>query len=283
MTVRARRRPRLVRAALLVLACGALAGCGASTIPAIHSEPERLEQARRAMGRGEHNVSIELLKTYVANNAGGADVDQAIELLGESYLRIKDWALAQAEFERLLRDYPESDSSAAGAYHLGVALWGQARGPDFDQEFTQRALEQWQGYLRGYPGHWLAVEAGKRVAAARTRLATKLANSGTLYLKLHLPAPAEVYFRRVLDEYADTPRAADARLGLALAEALQGHRPQAIAALRQVEAEYPGQPVAARAARERNRIERSKDRGPVAPVKHAPPEPPPPQAPTGHH
>ncbi len=280
MTVRARLRPCLVRAALLVLSCGALAGCGASTIPAIHSEPERLEQARRAMGRGAHNVSIELLKTYVANNAGGADVDQAIELLGESYLRIKDWALAQAEFERLLRDYPESDSGAAGAYHLGEALWGQARGPDFDQEFTQRALEQWRSYLRAYPGHWLNAEAEKRVAAARARLATKLANSGTLYLKLHLPAPAAVYFQRVLDEYPDTPREADARLGLALAAALQGHRPRAIEALRQLEAEYPGQPVAARAARERARLERSKDRRPATPTKQAPPAPP---AAAGHH
>ncbi len=251
-----RARARLLRW-LPILALGALlAGCGASTIPPVHSETERLTYGRLALERREYNVAIELLKAYVANNAGGADVDKAIELLGESYLHIREWALAQTEFERLLRDYPESDSAAAGSFHLGEALWGQSRGPDFDQEFTQKALEQWDTYLRSYPGHWLNAQAEKSVARARQRLATQLADDGRLYLKLGRTGPARVYFQRVLDEYPDTGRAADAHMGLALADAKDGKRDEALAELRDVEARYAGQPVATRAAKERARLER---------------------------
>jgi len=242
-------------AAPAVLA-GLLAGCGASTIPSVHSEGERLEKGRRALERREYNVAIELLKSYVANNAGGADVDQAIELLGEANLGIKEWAEAQGQFERVLRDYPESDSAAAASYRLGQALWGQSRGPAFDQEYTEKALAQWESYLRSYPGHWQNAAAETRVQLARERLADKLARAGRLYLKLGRTGPARVYFQRVLRDYAATAVAADAELGLALTDAREGKRNEAMAALREIQSRFAGRSVAERAARELAVLER---------------------------
>jgi outer membrane protein assembly factor BamD len=235
---------------------GLLAGCGASTVPAVHSEPERLAQGRRALEQREYNVALELLKSYVENNAGGAEVDQAIELLGESHLRIKEWGEAQIQFERLLRDYPESDSAGAASFRLGEALWGQSRGPAFDQEFTQKALDQWESYLREYPGHWQNAEGEKRRRLARERLADKLDRAGNLYLKLKRAEPARVYFQRVLDEYPDTGFVPNASLGLALADAQAGKRDEALAALRDLETRFAGQAVAQRAAKELARLER---------------------------
>ncbi len=251
MTIR-----RLLLPLALGLLAGALAGCGASTIPAVHSETERLAQGRRALQERDYSVALELLKSYVANNAGGADVDQAIELLGEAHLHIKEWSEAQSQFERLLRDYPESDSAAAASFRLGEALWGQSRGPAFDQEYTQKALEQWESYLREYPEHWQNAEAGRRRQAARERLADKLDRAGNLYLKLSRPEPARVYFQRVLDEYPETSFAPNANLGLALADALAGRRDEALAALRDLETRFAGQAVALRAAKELARLER---------------------------
>ena len=241
------------------LAAWVLVGCGAGVLPQVHSEPERFATARRLSERGHYAEAIELLKTYVANNGGSADVDAALYLLGECYLRSKEFASAALEFERLVRDYPESDSSGSASFRLGEAFWGQSRGPDFDQEYTLKALGQWQSYLRGYPGHWLNAQARGRVFTARTRLATKLVNTGNLYLKLRLIKPARVYFQLVVNEYADTPRIADALLGTAMCDARQGRRAEAIEQLRKVEAQYPGQAAAVRAARERQRLERGRD------------------------
>jgi len=233
-----------------------LAGCGAGVLPPVHSEGERLDIARHMIAQRDYTRAIELLKTYIQNNAGSANVDAAIELLGESYLKTRDYASAQVEFERLLRDYPESDSSGSAAFRLGEALYGQARGPDFDQDYTVKALDQWQSYVRAYPGHWLQPEAARRVAQARQRLASKLLKDANLYLKLRLGGPAEAYFQRVIDEFPDTPQASEASIGVALAEAAAGHKPRAIERLKQLETQYPGQPIAARAARERARLER---------------------------
>ena len=233
-----------------------LAGCGASVLPSVHSETERLAVARRLFDDRRYDAAIELLKTYVANNAGAADVDEAIYLLGDSYLKTKAWSEAGAEFERLLSDYPESDSSAAARFRLGEALFAQARQPDFDQDFTIRALEEWQRYLRDFPGHWLNAEAANRILAARTRLADKLVRTGTLYLKLRMADPARVYFTKVTVEYPDTSAAPVAELGLAMCDAMQGKRAEAIAQLKSIEERYRGQPTAEKAARERKRLER---------------------------
>ncbi len=250
-------RPRRRIGPLLLPLLGALlGGCAAATIPPVHSQQERMDLARRSIKSGDYNVAVELLKNYVQDNPGGADVDQAIELLGEAYLGGKEWPSAQAEFERLLRDYPESDSAGTASYRLGEALWGQARGPDFDQEYTEKALDQWETYLRDFPGHWLNAAGAKRALEARSRLAVKLTDTGVLYLKLKRAEPARIYFRRVLDEYGDTPSAAEAELGLALADLVEGKRGEAAGALRDVETRYAGKPVAERASHELARLER---------------------------
>jgi outer membrane protein assembly factor BamD len=249
-------RTRLGKRVLLAAwAVAALAGCGAHTLPEIHSETERLSTARRLHAEGDDSDAIELLKVYTSSASGAADVDEAIYLLGQCYLGIKDWTLASNEFERMLRDYPESDSSAAASFRLGEAYYGQSRKEDFDQEYTLKALDQWQSYERANPGHWLNGEADRRILQARTRLANKLLASGTLYLKLRLFGPARFYFRQVIQEYGDTSAGPRAQLGLAIADAKEKKREPAVAALREIESRYAGQPVAAEAARERKRLE----------------------------
>jgi outer membrane protein assembly factor BamD len=232
-----------------------LAGCGASVLPAIHSEAERLAVARRLIDQGEYVTATELLKTYVANNAGSADVDHAIYLLGYAHLKNKDWASANTEFERLLRDYPESDSSAAARFGLAESEFAQSRPPDFDQEHTHRALDEWRRYLDDFPGHWQNDEARSRILACRARLADKLVHTGTLYLKLNLPKPARVYFEMVATEYRDTVWVSEAEMGLAMCDVKEGRHPEAIARLEGIEARYAGQPIASRASRERKRLE----------------------------
>lgn len=241
--------------ALLLLAAIA-AGCAASVIPAIHSEPERLNVARRMVDQRKYLAAIELLKGYVQNNAGSAEVDEAIYLLGTAYLRSKEWPSAAVEFERLIRDYPESDSTPSASFRLGEALFGQARPPDFDQEYTVKAIDQWRNYRSDHPGHWLNDEADRRIDFARNRLGNKLLSTGRLYLKLRLPGPARAYFGRIEREFSPSLLRGEAEVGLAGCDAMEGRRDEAIERLAAIEREYAGQPVAAKAAHERARLSR---------------------------
>jgi len=261
----------LLAAALAVVG---IWGCGASVLPEVHSEQERLATARRLAGSGDYGTAAEMLKTYVDRNAGASDEDGAIYLLGECYLNMREWASAQLEFERLLRDYPESDSAGSASFRLGEALFGQSKMEDFDQEYTQKALIQWQDYLAAYPDHWRHAQGEKKVLEARMKLASKLLDNADLYVKLKLVEPARTYYQKILDEYGDLPLAGQAEIGLARCDLLYGRRDAAIDRLKRVESEHAGEPAAVVAKREREKAEHSRAHAPIRPPAKPIPAPP---------
>jgi outer membrane assembly lipoprotein YfiO len=242
--------------AVAVLLPLALAGCAAHVVSDVRNETERLTAGKRSLERHQYTDAINHFKIYIANSQGQAQVDEVIYLLGTAYLDSKQYPLAQGEFERVLRDYPESDSAGAASFKLGEALIGQSRPRDFDQEYTERAVEQWDAYLRGYPDHWLNAEAQRRLLIARTRLGRKMNDAAILYVKLKQYEPANVYFERVIREYGDTPAGSEAELGLARLDARRGRTAEAIQRYQAIEARYPGQQVAKDAAKERARVEK---------------------------
>ena len=258
-----------------VVVVAALAGCGGSVLPQIHDEGGRLELARRLLAKGDALVAIEVLAPFATSGSGSANVDEAVYLLGLCHLKTRDYPAAQADFERLLRDYPESDSAASATFRQGEAFWGQSRGPDFDQDFTLRALDQWMAFRRDNPEHWLAGEAARRIAAARTRLATKLYRTGDLYVKLKEYEPARGYFRNVLDQYSESAVYGDALIGWAVASARLGERDTALTTLRGLETEFAGRPLGVKAARTRTMVEKWRSGPAVTKRLNRPNEPPP--------
>ena len=268
---------RLAALSLLAL----LAGCGGSVLPQVHDEGGRLELARRLYAKGDAALAVEVLSPFSTSGSGAANVDEAVYLLGLCHLKMKDYAAAQADFERLQRDYPESDSAAAAEFRQGEALWGQSRGPDFDQEFTLKALDQWMAFRRDHPDHWLADAATRRIALARARLATKLYRTGDLYVKLRRYESARGYFRDVLTNYSETPVYGDALIGWAVASARLGERDTALATLRELEREFSGSRLGTRASRALGEMQRWKPGGARTKRHSAPNEPPPPGTPAG--
>lgn len=268
---------KLVLAAALALA----AGCGGAVLPQIHDEGGRLELARRLYAKGDALLAIEVLATYSTSGSGSADVDQAVYLLGLCRLKTKDFPGAQADFERVVRDYPESDSAAAASFRIGEAMWGQSRGPDYDQEHTLKALDQWMAFRRDHSDHWLADPATRRIAEARTRLATKLYRTGDLYVRLREYEAARRYFLDVMNQYSESPLYGDALIGWAVASARLGERDTAFSVLRDLEQEFAGRPLAAKAEQTRAMIAKSKFRVSANVRRKAPNEPPPPGLPTG--
>jgi outer membrane protein assembly factor BamD len=246
-----------IRTALAAAVLGALlTGCGAAIVPQIHNDSDRITVARRLYDKGEYAIVVEVLNAYTTTGTGSADIDQAVYLLGNAYLMQKDYSSAQTQFERIARDYPESDSATAASYRLGQALYGQSRSSDFDQEFTLKALSQWQRTSRDAPGSDWATLAEQRIAECRTRLARKLWRSGDLYVKQNLYEPALVYYRSVITDYSDTPVLGDALIGLAVADARLGRKDTALVVLRDLETRFAGRELGLRAAKVRTSVER---------------------------
>ena len=88
------RSPLAVPIAALALAA-LLVGCAAHVMQhEARGDAERLASARRQIARRDYVDAEELLKAFVANAGGQAQVDEAIFLLGDCYLQTRQYPLA---------------------------------------------------------------------------------------------------------------------------------------------------------------------------------------------
>jgi outer membrane protein assembly factor BamD len=180
---------------LLVLALLVAAGCSAVHRPLAPATPaDQLRIARLRYDNRDYLEAISLLQQFIQFNAQSPDLDEAHFLLGMSYVQRKEWPLSTGEFIIVTSDFPDSPRLPDAHYWLGVSYWRQARPAPYDQEFTRRALSQWQRFLNLYPDHPRAAEARQAYQDGRSRLAEKSVKNGRLYVTLKLWGPALVYF-----------------------------------------------------------------------------------------
>jgi len=181
------------------------------------------------------------LKAFVEAYPGTERTDDALFYLGDAYFRMKDYALASGQFDRLLRDFPASVYEADARFLLARCDDLQSHGAMLDQTETERAITRYREFLGSHPDHARAGEATARIAALRDRLAEKRFKSGRLYTRLREFDAADRYLRGIISDYPESRWAAEAALLLAETLVKRGRREEALETLRLVP---PGLPRA---------------------------------------
>jgi tol-pal system protein YbgF len=95
-----------------------------ATDPSASAEAKRLYQA--ALGdyqRGKFDLAAQGFRTYLEQAPRGDVADTAQYYLGESLYSVKDYRNAIAEFERLVRDFPQSPQVPSALLKTGYAYY----------------------------------------------------------------------------------------------------------------------------------------------------------------
>ncbi|MGD8395760.1 MAG: outer membrane protein assembly factor BamD [Candidatus Eiseniibacteriota bacterium] len=190
---------------LLVLACSYAADTQETSVEV------DFEDARGDYEAGHHFDAVLKFSDFIREYPGSVLVDQAIYYRGRSYYEQKDWILAAADFERVVRDFPESRFACDAQLWLAETYWRQSRKAPYDQAETRRAIQEYERFQRRCPEHEGIEEIPARLARARNRLAEKQYRAARLYEKLNQPESALIYLGLVVDEYPDTEWATPAR------------------------------------------------------------------------
>jgi len=214
--------------ALTLLILLLLGGCGGSLKESSRQGTADFPTAKGAYDRGDYLDAIADFKAYVEQYPGTDKTDDALYYLGLSYIHEKDYALASAQLDRLLRDFPTSSFQADALIDLARCDDLQSHPAPLDQTETERALQRYNQFVDQYPDHPRVGEAKKRIQALRDRLAEKLLRSGRLYAKLRRDRAAEFYLRRLLTEYPDSKWVKDASQLLGTVAARQGRKPEPV-------------------------------------------------------
>ncbi len=226
---------RLYRRSLLLFAAAAFlaSGCG-GTLQEQTGGIADYERGKKSYDETNWADAALDLKAFVEAYPGTERTDDALYYLGDAYFRMKDYALASGQFDRLLRDFPSSLYEADARFLLARCDDLQSHGAMLDQTETERAITRYREFLGAHADHPRAAEATARIAALRDRLAEKRFKSGRLYTRLHEFAAADRYLRGILVTYPESRWAADAALLLAETLVSRGRRAEALETLRLV-------------------------------------------------
>ena len=192
--------------ALVLVACGS--DDATRQIPA----EERFQTAMNLYNDGDYLDAIDELRFVTLQYPGNALADDAQFYLGECYFQREEYILAAYEYELLIRTHPASTLIPDARYKRGMCYYELSPVSYLDQDYTKKAIDEFQALLEYYPFDPRAGDAEAKILELNTKLAKKAYDGGVIYIKMEYYRAAVLMFDQVLERYHDTPYAEPALL-----------------------------------------------------------------------
>lgn len=185
--------------------------CNKQTINLRELAPEdQFEEAKHIFDKRDYYKAKMQFTLIVLNNPGHRIIEQAQFYLAESHFNLKEYIQAISEYEKLIRSMPQSQFVDNARYKVGLCYYELSPMYALDQEYTEKAIQQFQLFMEEYPNSDMRPEVEKKMQEARAKLAKKQYKTGELYRKMGYYQAAVISYDYVLDEYYDTPFSDDA-------------------------------------------------------------------------
>lgn len=185
-------------------------GCGKKVRTDTFGATEYFEYAKKEFDEGKYLKSITDFTIIVLKFSGDPVVDDAQYYLAESHFKQGEYLIAASEYQKLINDYPESDYVPLAQFKKGMAYYKLSSRAELDQEYTTRAIKEFQSFLEEYPNHELEKNAETYIKECRIKLSKKKMIAANTYRKMGIYDSAVIYYDIILEDYYDTPQAVDA-------------------------------------------------------------------------
>ncbi len=153
---------------------------------------------------------IEIFKTVIKNAPYGKFAAISQYKIG-LYLKEKGlYQEARDEFEKTLNDYPNSEWAKAAKFQIAMADTSRSSNVQHEQKVTGVALEEFNEFVKSHPESELTPQAKNQIARLRDKEAENQFIIAEFYSKQKNYKSAKVYYKEIVDKYADTVFAAKA-------------------------------------------------------------------------
>ena len=205
---------RLLKKGILLLFVAALLFNCAGTRPQPNWSAEQyFHYAKKLFDDEDYYEASDQFTVVTLRYPASAIADSAQYYLAESHFKMKEYLIAAAEYEKLINNMPHSKLVPLAEYKLALSYYKLSPRPELDQEYTRKAIRQFQLFIEENPTSPLKDDALKKIAELRNKLAEKQYKNADIYRKMHEYKAAIIYYDLVLQNYYDTDWADDAQLG----------------------------------------------------------------------
>ena len=162
------------------------------------------ESGKIALGKKKYIKAQDHFNTVVIGASHTELGDDALFYLGESFFFSKEYLMAIAEYDRLLRKMPFSPFIEKARYRICEAYLNLSPKYFNDQTYSEKALEKLQEFIDDYPNSDERQKAELDIKQLRNKLSEKSYRSGVLYMKMEEYKAALLAFKQVIELYYDT-------------------------------------------------------------------------------
>lgn len=190
--------------ALLLLAGAVLAGCGSSEQVTNLTVDQRFARAKALFDKEDYLEAINEFTIITLQFQGSQYASNAQYHLGECRYNRGEYLLAAFEYGLMKRSYPASPLVPDAQYKLAMSYYMMSPRSSLDQQYTKKAIDEFQSFVEYFPSHALAPDADAKIRELNTKLAKKLYEAARQYLTLERYKAAMQYFDDVIEKYHDT-------------------------------------------------------------------------------
>lgn len=185
-----------------------MSGCSSSSEEVLQlTAEERYERGKKLFEAEDYLKAIEEFRIVTLQFSGTALADDAQFMMAQSRFNREEYVLAAYEYELLVKTMTTSEYVPGSRYKLAECNYRLSPKPHLDQEYTKRAIEEFQTYVEYYPTDSLVTDAEQKIFELISKLSKKEYDNGIIYMKMEYYKAAIVSFDYILEHYHDTPYA----------------------------------------------------------------------------
>jgi outer membrane protein assembly factor BamD len=169
--------------------------------------------AKKKFDDKDYFEAVNEFTVVVLRFAGSGVADSAQYFLAKSHYHMKEYLIGAVEFEKLINDMGRSPLVPDAQFQLAECYYKLSPRPELDQQYTQKAIREYQYFIEENPTHAWVEDAQKKILELRNKLARKDWGNAEVYRKIREHKSALIYYDQVIDNYYDSDWADDAMYG----------------------------------------------------------------------
>jgi outer membrane protein assembly factor BamD len=179
-------------------------GCGSDDATKQMSAENRYRIGMKEFNDEDYEAAIEEFKVVSLQYQGSKVADSAQYFMAQCRYMREEYILAAFEYDILIRNLPYSVFVSRSRFGRATCFYELSPESYLDQDYTRKAIDEYQAFLEYHPADTLAPLAEKRILELNTKLAKKDFESGMTYMHMEYYKAATYYFDLILDKYHDT-------------------------------------------------------------------------------
>jgi outer membrane protein assembly factor BamD len=193
-----------------------IAGCSGRKPEVTWTAEEYFQYALEMYQDEDYFEAINEFTIVILRYPGSTVADSAQFYLASCHYSLEEFIISAAEFSKLINNMPQSPLVPEAQFMLAESYYAMSPRPALDQEYSVKALREYQIFLEDFPRDPRREDAERKIYLLREKLAEKQLQNADLYRKMMEFNSSIIYYDIVLERYYDTEFADDALLGKAL-------------------------------------------------------------------